>query len=79
MLACIEKSKICGTIFSRVCTKSNFGLFTFVCLRHRSSAYRDLHTSPVGSGGDTCPCPFLVQQILLVAKSEKGGGFGEVL
>jgi len=31
--------------FSRVCTESNFGLFTFVCLRHQSSAYRDLHTS----------------------------------
>jgi len=45
VLARIEKSKICGTIFSRVCTESNFGLFTFVCLRHRSSAYRDLHTS----------------------------------
>jgi len=24
-----------------------FGLFTFVCLRHRSSAYRDLHTSHI--------------------------------
>jgi len=30
-----------------VYTESNFGLFTFVCLRHRSSAYRDLHTSPI--------------------------------
>jgi len=49
VFARIEKSKICGTIFSRVCTESNFGLFTFVSLHHRSSVYRDLHTSHIVS------------------------------
>jgi len=42
----LKRARYVELFFSRVCTESNFSLFTFVCLRHRSCAYRDLHTSP---------------------------------
>jgi len=44
----LKTARYVELFFSRVCTESNFGLFTFDCLRHWSTAYRVLHTSRTG-------------------------------
>jgi len=54
----LKRGRYVELFFSRVCTESNFGLFTFDCLRHLSTAYRVLHTRPKHS--------FIVQYLPLV-------------